>query len=331
MLRGACASLSRQGGTSMVAAAQARKPAPVGQACATQARFATRVGFWRIRRKLRNPFPRIKKPQMLSEDTRSQAHWYYMMAYHYELKKWRKIFQDAVRHQVTEYEMSTEYVKHGKPDAAVRQMLVLKKGYAPGDTRRLTVRDNPFAMTGVSRTMAKDYKLGFMQKGRLSIIMEAQNKTMEEARKVVIERKAKSLVHRAKMNLRSTKGGLVGRLNEAHRGGKASVHGVEVTNRVDLEGFGEEGGGDGKENATLPRPRKSYVFHDRDPETHLLRILHKPELNFSPVGVHPMKDHSRNLEVQAAPGYSVQGSGYIFTSRSQLAKDFDFPFEVEMK
>ena len=214
-------------GTSMVASstnnAVRATPLQKGAVGALQARHATRVGFWRTRRKIRNPYTNSRKPIVLTEDTRSQGLTYELTAYAPELKKWRKRFQDAVRHSVSEFEEAHNFVKHGRDDTVVRKMLHLRKGMSLGDLRRLSMKDNPYALTNTTQMYAKEVLVGGNQStGRLAKIMAETGKTLDEARKAVLEIKAKSLVHRSKLSLRSRKGGVVGRSQEFGLRGEAS-------------------------------------------------------------------------------------------------------------
>ncbi|KAJ9452048.1 hypothetical protein DIPPA_30732 [Diplonema papillatum] len=163
----------------------------------SQARYATRVGFWKKHRHLRNPEVRIRRPTMMSEDTRSMGmvffHWHWM----YTIRYWKKKFNELLLHKVTEYELQNEHIPKGKSDVVVRAMLRERKGIPFYNDDPLTFRDNPFAKVSTNWQFEREREteLTASLMGRLQYRMKMEGISLEEARRQQADMRQR---HRAK-------------------------------------------------------------------------------------------------------------------------------------
>eukprot|EP01064_Diplonema_japonicum_P030415 TRINITY_DN5178_c0_g1_i1.p1 TRINITY_DN5178_c0_g1~~TRINITY_DN5178_c0_g1_i1.p1 ORF type:complete len:290 (+),score=42.68 TRINITY_DN5178_c0_g1_i1:42-911(+) len=251
-------------------------------AVSKQVRCATRVGFWKKRRNLRNPHTRIRRPAMTQEDTRAQSFYMYVVHWNVELKKWRKQFEDMKMHKVTDYETLNQSVPLGRADKVVRAIRMHQLGVSPLDDHKLTMRDNPFMKGSSSWMFATETQQGEKDRGKLWAIMQ-QGKTMDEARKVKADMRAKYRAEKTK-----NKEGNFAKLIDWKMKGELGTHYDEMKKLTSI------GDGDNSGAAQVAtKPRRAMRFFDYDLDSSHKKTYSEPKDNISSKGFHLIVDNQR--------------------------------------
>ena len=187
-----------------------------------QARYATRVGFYKRRRKLKCPITWDVKPIMMREDTRAMNYRFYMWAWHYTLKRWRANFENITRHLITEFEITELRVPSGMPQLVVKKMMQVAKGEPLVSSRRMDYRDNPYLKDSSNWVFKQEYLTHV--RGRTSQFLK-EGKTQVEASQLRKDAQAKG---RAELDKHKKKGGGIHKAATLRQSGQFSVHFAEM-------------------------------------------------------------------------------------------------------
>eukprot|EP01060_Flectonema_neradi_P025407 TRINITY_DN341_c7_g1_i1.p1 TRINITY_DN341_c7_g1~~TRINITY_DN341_c7_g1_i1.p1 ORF type:complete len:170 (+),score=25.09 TRINITY_DN341_c7_g1_i1:35-511(+) len=133
---------------SMAASAMRRAAVPTADphhsSLGCQARFATKVAAFNKKRKNRNPWGRHIKQVQFHEDTRMKEFWQFHDHWRYELRAWKKKFQDVKDQRISKYETVESKIPLNKPMYITFALNAWRKGWPKYLLKSPTMKDNPY-------------------------------------------------------------------------------------------------------------------------------------------------------------------------------------------